>query len=327
MLFRKIVKYPIVYIPLDVFFSIFTFFGAAWLRLAKFIGLSKLPVTRKILFKIGVFPIVDNYYEPLFRFDRLSLKDEPRQLAIDWNDDVQLNLVNQFNVKDELDKLPVEPAFQNDLSYYFNNQSYSGYDAEYLYSFIRLMKPKKIIEIGSGFSTRMIMVAIEKNKQENKETVAEIICVEPFEMPWLEQLGPQIIRKKVEDIPISFFQSLEAGDILFIDSSHVIRPEGDVLYEVFNILPHLKPGVYIHIHDIFSPFDYPKNWYLQEYRMWNEQYLLEAFLMHNKQYEVIGALSYLGYKYPHLAQMNFPYSYKNGWKRGSAMWLRKSGLS
>ena len=170
----------------------------------------------------------------------------------------------------------------------------------------------------------MIKAAIEKNKQENKDAVAEIICVEPFEMPWLEQLGPQIIRKKVEDIPVSLFQSLEAGDILFIDSSHVIRPEGDVLYEVFNIFPQLKPGVYIHIHDIFSPFDYPKNWFVQEYRMWNEQYLLEAFLMHNKQYEIIGALSYLGYKYPQLAQKNFPFSYKTGWMRGSAMWLRKA---
>ena len=145
MLFRKIVKHPIVYILLDIFFSLFTFFGSAWLRLAKFIGLSKLPVTRKILFKFGVFPIVDNYYEPLFRFDRLSLKDEPRQLAIEWNDEAQLNLVNQFNAREELEKLPVEPAFQGDLSYYFNNPSYSGYDAEYLYSFIRLVKPKKII--------------------------------------------------------------------------------------------------------------------------------------------------------------------------------------
>ena len=116
MLFRKIVKHPIVYILLDIFFSLFTFFGSAWLRLAKFIGLSKLPVTRKILFKFGVFPIVDNYYEPLFRFDRLSLKDEPRQLAIEWNDEAQLNLVNQFNAREELEKLPVEPAFHGDLS-------------------------------------------------------------------------------------------------------------------------------------------------------------------------------------------------------------------
>ena len=130
MLFRKIVKYPFVRIPLDVFFSIFTLLGGAWLRLAKFIGLSKLPVTRKILFKLGVFPVVDNYYEPLFRFDKLALKDEPRQLSIEWNDDVQLKLADQFNVREELEALPAEPAFSDDLSYYFNNPSYSGYDAE-----------------------------------------------------------------------------------------------------------------------------------------------------------------------------------------------------
>ena len=112
-------------------------------------------------------------------------------------------------------------------------------------------------------------------------------------MPWLEKTEVTVIRKKVEDIDISFFSELGDGDILFIDSSHIIRPEGDVLFEYLQLLPTLKKGVIVHIHDIFSPRNYKDSWLRDDVLFWNEQYLLEAFLTHNTSWKVIASLNNL----------------------------------
>jgi hypothetical protein len=112
-------------------------------------------------------------------------------------------------------------------------------------------------------------------------------------MPWLEQAPVRVIRQRVEESDPSLFFKLEENDILFIDSSHMIRPQGDVLFEYLEILPTLKIGVIVHIHDIFSPRDYPASWVVEEVRFWNEQYLLEAFLSHNRDWKIIGAVNFL----------------------------------
>lgn len=322
MKFKKIIKLPIVFIPADIVFSILSLPSLLWLRLCKFINISKLPCTKKILYRIGVFPLVDHYYEPLFRFDRLRLDGKPRNLNINWNENRQFEYFNKFDYLEELKAIPEEGNL-NSLNYYFNNEAYSGFDAEYLYSMIRLIKPKRIIEIGSGFSTRMMLKSVSINKLENPTLNTIITCIEPYEMPWLENIGVEVIRKRAEEVPLNLFESLQENDILFIDSSHMIRPEGDVLHEIFNIFPVLNKGVIIHIHDIFSPFDYPSDWLLKENRMWNEQYLVEAFLMHNTDYDIIGALAYIGSRHPELAKKHFPYSYKKNWLSGSALWLQK----
>lgn len=102
------------------------------------------------------------------------------------------------------------------------------------------------------------------------------------------------------------FRQLEANDILFIDSSHVIRPQSDVLTEYLEILPILSPGVLIHIHDIFTPYDYLDHWLIDEVKLWNEQYLLEAFLSCNPQFEIILALNYLSHRHPAMLAEKFP---------------------
>ena len=155
------------------------------------------------------------------------------------------------------------------------------------------------------------------------ETDFKLSCVEPYEMPWLRTLPVQLFREKVEKIPVSIFQELQEGDILFIDSSHIIRPEGDVLYELFEILPRLKPGVYIHIHDIFTPHHYPERWLREEFRLWNEQYLVEAFLINNSGFEIIGALNYLSTKYNDRLFSKLPIASHAGKPNGSSLWLRK----
>lgn len=111
-----------------------------------------------------------------------------------------------------------------------------------------------------------------------------------------------LIRERVETLDQAIFTSLEPGDILFIDSSHVIRPYGDVLYEFAEIVPALPPGVWVHVHDIFTPRDYPEKWLRAERRLWNEQYLLEAFLAFNSRVEVKCALNWL--KHHHFDELS-----------------------
>lgn len=139
----------------------------------------------------------------------------------------------------------------------------------------------------------MAINAISMNKQDDPSYTCKHVCIEPYEMPWLEKTGVTVIRKKIEDVEISFFSELADCDILFIDSSHIIRPQGDVLFEYLQLLPSLNKGVIVHIHDIFSPRNYSNEWLMGDIRFWNEQYLLEAFLSHNTSWQIIGSINYL----------------------------------
>jgi len=203
----------------------------------------------------------------------------------------QLELLDGFKYADELQAIPQEKA--SPPVFYMNNGAFDSGDAEYWYQIIRAKKPERIYEIGSGHSTLMAISAIVKNQEDDPSYKCEHICIEPFEMPWLEEAGVSVVRKKVEEVDISFFSRLQEDDILFIDSSHIIRPQGDVLHEYLEVLPSLNDGVIVHVHDIFSPKNYPAQWLQDEVRLWNEQYLLEAFLTGNRRWKIIGALNYL----------------------------------
>ena len=135
-------------------------------------------------------------------------------------------------------------------------------------------------------STLLAIKAVEKNSAEDNGYTCQHICIEPYEMPWLEKSAVKVIREKVEDVPSDIFLSLKENDILFIDSSHMIRPQGDVLCEFLEILPLLNKGVVVHIHDIFTPKDYPADWIFNEHRLWNQQHLLQAFLSNNSRFRI-----------------------------------------
>ncbi|XKW95737.1 class I SAM-dependent methyltransferase [Tenacibaculum maritimum] len=262
---------------LDILLLPFIIPAAFTLKFVRRLGLNRLPFTRKMLVKIGVIPIINHYYDPFFSEKDLQkpLNEERSLMGIDWNINEQLALLKSFSFSNEFSEIPDD--YKNDLSFHFNNGSFCSGDAEYWYNMIRLKQPKKIIEIGSGHSTKIAQKAILKNKELNLEYNCLHTCIEPYEMPWLEKLNINVIREKVENIELSFFKTLEEGDILFIDSSHIIKPQGDVLFEYFEILPILNKGVIVHIHDIFSPRNYLKEWVIDTHRLWNEQYLLEAF--------------------------------------------------
>jgi predicted O-methyltransferase YrrM len=311
----------------DVIAAPLVLIGSIILKTTRQIGIAKLPVSRKIFDLIGVFPIVNHYYEPLFKRGQIStsLRDDRFLRGINFNDKEQLELLEQFEYNSELLNFPMEkPDSSLPPHFYYNNPNFKSGDAEYLYNIIRFFKPSQIIEIGSGYSTLIAHEAIVKNETENGSFSCSHISIEPYQRNWLEKIGVNVIRELVENIDIERFARLNRNDILFIDSTHIIKPQGDVLYEYLQILPSLNPGVIIHIHDIFTPKDYLDEWILDEVRFWNEQYLLEAFLSFNHQFKIIGALNYLAHHYLKELSSKCPiYSKESSSREPGSMWLQK----
>jgi len=279
---------------IDVFLSPFSFAGAILFLVMRKIGIERFRLSKRILMKVGVFPIREHYTEPMFNPKRLRYSmDRDRELAgVELNIEEQLAILDRFHFSDELVSFPLEK--RNEAEFYYHNGYFQAGDAEYLYNLIRLCKPRKLVEVGSGYSTLMAINAILANKKEDAGYNCEHICIEPYERDWLGQLEVKLVRQLVEKSDKSLFSELDANDILFIDSSHIIRPQGDVLFEILEILPILRPGVFVHFHDVFTPKDYP-NWGFTHFL--NEQYLVEAFLSFNSDFKVAGAVNYLKHHY------------------------------
>jgi hypothetical protein len=298
------------------------YLGAQLLGLARKAGIQRMPFCKGAMLRAGVFPLLNHYYEPQFDFRNTELPpDEGRQLpGIDWNLEGQLELLQKLKFSSELEtEQPSGAGRQFD----FNNDNFKSGDAEYWYQMVRFFKPARIFEVGSGNSTLLAIRAAAANRRENNGYKCRHVCIEPYEMQWLEQTGVEVIRRRVEDLPLSFFSELEANDILFIDSSHVIRPAGDVLYEFLHLLPSLNPGVIVHIHDIFSPRNYPRSWFQDQVRLWNEQYLLEAFLCHNKDWKILGALNLL--KHHHFSALQAVAPFLTSEREPGSFYIQRAG--
>lgn len=303
-------KHPIILrlLPLLDFLLMPIVYPAAFLlKIIRMAGVHRMPLCKRALMHVGVFPIRNHYFEPLFdgRLLKKTLEENRNLPGIDWNVAKQLSLLESCCFNDELAGIPGSQTGKRE--FHFNNVAFESGDAEFLYNLIRLKKPGRVFEIGSGHSTLMAIKAINKNRDELPGYRCRHLCFEPYEQPWLEELGVEVMRQRVEDADRAIFSDLGNGDILFIDSSHIIRPQGDVLFEYLELLPALNAGVIVHIHDIFSPRDYPSEWLKDEVRLWNEQYLLEAFLTNNRDWKVIGALNYLHHNYYEQLRAKCPY--------------------
>ena len=264
-----------------------------------------------------------HFYQPIPDTQSLpeSLWNRPSELVgIDMNDAMQLDLLrNHFpKFRHEYEQFPTEPTGERGR-FYFNNGLFDGTDALVAYCMIRHFQPRLIIEVGSGFSSLVAAEAIARNEN------SALICIEPFPLDFLRQGFPglhSLIEKKVEDIDLEFFSQLDSGDILFIDSSHTVKIGGDVNFLFLEVLPRLKPGVLVHFHDIFLPFDYRRDWVMDELRFWTEQYLLQAFLSFNSEFEVLMANSYLAHRY--MEDFKAAFSNSPSWGGGS-FWMRRKG--
>lgn len=238
--------------------------------------------------------------------------------AIDLHSEEQKKLVQLF--EQYYNEIPFTEIKSNKTRYYFENGLYSYTDAIFLYSMIRHFKPKQIIEIGSGFSSS---VMLDTNEYFLNSSM-NLTFIEPYTdrlkslLKNNDENTTTIIEKDVQEVNIETFEKLNPGDFLFVDSTHVVKTGSDVNYIIFEILPKLKSGVIIHFHDIFYPFEYPKDWVFMG-RNWNEDYFLKAFLMYNKDFEIMLFSHYLHNQHKEVFN-NMPLCHKN---QGGNLWLMK----
>ena len=179
--------------------------------------------------------------------------------------------------------------------------SFGGFDGAMLYAIVKTFSPRRIIEIGSGRSTLISLAALKKSGHPFSFT-----AIEPHPRSYIRDLREiKLIETKVENVPLEMFAQLEENDILFIDSSHAVRIDGDVLFEILEILPRLNRGVLVHIHDIFLPKHYPKHWTLEEHRFWTEQYLVQAFLF-NSEFIITWSSGIMAHEQAALTKQHIP---------------------
>ena len=237
--------------------------------------------------------------------------------GIDMNEPAQVGLLRSFfRFRGEYQRFPTVPAGENNR-FYLGNNLFDGVDALVAYCMVRHFQPRLVIEVGSGFSSLVLGDAAAKNGR------AGVICVEPSPREFLRKGFPglqTLMEKNVQEIDLEFFSQLHPGDFLFIDSSHTVRIGGDVNYLFLEVLPRLNPGVIVHVHDIFLPFEYRRDWVLDEFRFWTEQYLLQAFLTFNSEFEVLLANYYLSHY--HQADLKAVFPDLARWIGGS-FWMRR----
>jgi Methyltransferase domain len=261
-----------------------------------------------------------HFYEPIPDTRSLTeaLWSEPSELVgIDMNQSMQLDLLrNHFpKFRAEYEDFAAEPPPGQ-------RRPFRGVDALVAYCVVRHFQPRRIFEVGSGFSSLVLGHTAAKNKN------STLICIDPFPGELLRNSSipalQSLIETRVQDLEVEFFSQLESGDILFIDSSHTVKIGGDVNYLFLEVLPRLKPGVIMHVHDIFLPFEYRRDWVLDEFRFWSEQYLLQAFLTFNSEFEVLLANSYLNHYHQQELQAAFPGL--SSWAGGS-FWMRRKPIA
>ncbi|PWT83766.1 MAG: hypothetical protein C5B58_06005 [Acidobacteria bacterium] len=280
-----------------------------------------------------IFPVLEqhgfhvtpvHFYQPIPDTRSLpeTLWERPSKLVgIDMNESTQLDLVRQrfLKFRDEYEQLPTEPT-EKPARFYLNNGLFGGLDALVAYCMVRHFQPRSIVEIGSGFSSLILSEALTKNNNPN------LVCIDPSPQDFLSHGPPgldSLIEKRVQEIDFDFFSQLNSNDILFIDSSHTVKIGGDVNYLFLEVLPRLKPGVIVHIHDIFLPFDYRRDWVMEQFRFWTEQYLLQAFLTFNSEFEVLMANSYLNHYHEEELKATFPTLQST---RSGSFWMRRKPL-
>jgi hypothetical protein len=267
-----------------------------------------------------------HYYSPLPNLDDVRRKERhifdnvPDSLAaVDLNEAGQLALFEEF--KEFYKDQPFSEQKGGATRYYFDNQSYGYADALVLHCMIRHARPKKIIEVGSGFSS---CVTLDTNERFFGGSIA-CTFIEPYPELFLSLLRPgdlerlTFVQSNLQDLDPDLFTALEAGDILFIDSTHVSKVDSDVNYVFFRVLPRLAAGVFVHIHDVFYPFEYPREWVYRG-MAWNEDYLLRAFLQYNEAFRVVFFNHFFATFHRDKLAEGMPLCLKNP---GGSIWLQK----
>jgi len=207
--------------------------------------------------------------------------DNPVVSGIDFNDASHRHVlaegfprfIGDYDYPEHLDEA-ASPA-----RFYTQNPQFTWLDARALFVLLRAWRPKRVIEVGSGYSS--LLIADVNHRFAGGDI--DVTCIDPYPREFLRSHVPgiaRVVERTVQSLPLDTFSELAAGDVLFIDSSHVSKTGSDVNYLLFDVVPTLAPGVHVHVHDVFLPFEYPPEWVLVQNRSWNEQYIVRALLMY-----------------------------------------------
>lgn len=267
-----------------------------------------------------------HYYSPIPSLEKVRreeatiFEDFPRHVpGIDLRESEQLNLLEKF--LEYYQTIPFGAGKTQKLRYYFENPNYSYSDAIFFYCMIRYAKPKRIIEIGSGFSS---CVTLDTNELFFDDAIKPTL-IEPYPELLMSLLNKndenkfEILRRPLEMVDLDVFEALEPNDILFVDSTHVSKINSDVNRIFFDILPVLSSGVYIHFHDVFFPFEYPKQWIYQGI-FWNETYILRSFLQYNNEFRIVLMNTFMEHWHEPFFAEKMPLCLKNP---GGSIWIQK----
>lgn len=267
-----------------------------------------------------------HFYSPLihrneWRADAARLFAEPPRTlpGIELCEDEQLQLLEHFARL--YPDIPFKPQRGPGQRYQYENEAYSYSDAIFLNCMLRHVKPRRFVEVGSGWSS---CATLDTNERYFGNLI-QTTFIEPHPALLLDLTSAadqerfRLLPMRLQDVPIEEFTALEAGDILFVDSTHVSKLGSDVNRLFFEILPALAPGVYLHIHDVFYPFEYPRIW-IEQGRSWNEAYLLRAFLQHNTQWRIVLMNTFLEHFHEAWFEAHMPLCLKNP---GGSLWLQK----
>jgi len=275
--------------------------------------------------KLFVYP--GHFYSPIVDTDeaRVFLEKHSRQPLPYELPGIKIDLQEMVNLWNRilpfLTKIPFPSEKTDNFRFYFGNGNYSYGDASILHAMLLHFNPKNLIEVGSGFSSACTLDTLQIISNNN----CQITFIEPYPELLNSLIGESIdnvrvLPVRIQDIPLDLFRELADGDILFIDSTHILRTGSDVCYELFQILPSLAPGVIVHFHDIFWPFEYPFEWVVNDNRSWNELYAIRAFLTENDRFKIIFFNDYFNMQKKELIDRTYPTFNLNP---GGALWLQK----
>lgn len=262
-----------------------------------------------------VLPV--HFYQPIPDSQTIdkSYRERSDMVGIDWNESEQVHLLTEVFPQFAEEYNQFDDVYTSDDRYYMQNSQFVAHDPHVYYCMIRYFQPEKVVEVGAGFSTLVASQAAQHNPS------TSVIAIEPYPRDFIKNQvnGIQHIAQSAQDMDIAFFEELKPNDILFIDSSHVVKTGSDVVYLILEVLPRLQKGVIVHFHDIFLPFDYPMTWIKDRRLFWTEQYLVQAFLTHNHQTEILFANRYMVEYHKEKMKATFTKSKRIG---GGSLWLR-----
>ena len=256
--------------------------------------------------RLGLIVLPKHFYVPFPDLRELrrtrpqwATRSEMRGIHIDL--DAQIETLRRL-------VLPFEPEYRGNPWFLDGTRNACGpgfgyVEAQALHGFLRGAKPARIIEVGSGVSTACMLAAARLNAAQGSP--ASITCVEPFPSAWLRRAPVQLVQRKVEAVGTALFEELQGGDFLFVDSTHAVRIGGDVVFIINEILPRLQPGVFVHFHDIYFPYDFQRDADRSLFQ-WLETAMLHAYLADNQRVSILFCLSHLHYDRTEALKQVFP---------------------